>query len=169
MPETPALPGKFVTIDDVARTVVARVAPDEIEHYPAVRDEYFMRGRANRAQDNPLGFGEIVVGVVTGVVLTVLHELVVESITDAARPWWNRAWRWVSRRLRLRRAPRVEAGTVLGALPQQEIPALITSVTRQAAEAGLPSDQAERLAHTIVDTIKASQQDSGRADVGPTD
>lgn len=169
MSETPALPGKSVTIDDVARTVVARVAPDEIEHYPTVRDEYFIRGRANRAQDNPLGFGEIVVGAVTGVVLTVLHGLVVESIAEAARPWWTRAWRWMTRGLRLRRAPRVEAGAVLRTLPQQEIPALITSVTRQAAEAGLPPDRAEQLARTIVDTITASQQDGGRTDVLSTD
>ncbi|MBZ4017604.1 hypothetical protein [Streptomyces purpurogeneiscleroticus] len=158
-----------MTIDHVARTVVARVAPDEIEHYPAVRDEYFIRGRANRAQDNPLGFGEIVVGAVTGIVLTVLHGLVVESITDAARPWWNRAWRWVAQRLRLTRSARVEADTTLRTVPQREIPALLTSVTRQATEAGLPPDQAERLAHAIVDTITASQQDSGRADVSFTD
>lgn len=167
--ETPVPPGRSVTIDDVARTVVARVAPDEIAHYQGVRNEYFMRGRARRAGDNPLGFGDVVIGVVTGVVLTVLHDLVVGSLTDAARPWWNRAWQRVAQRLRMRRRPRVGADTVLRPLAPQEVPAAIASVTERAAEAGLPPDQAAQLARAIVAEITAPAQAEGRADADPAD
>ncbi|MCP3013878.1 hypothetical protein NGM33_11115 [Nocardiopsis dassonvillei] len=163
MPEIPAPTGRSVTIDDVARSVVARVAPDEITAYPRVRDEYFARGRANLAEDNPLGFGEIVIGVVTGVVLTVLHDLTVESLTAVARPWWERAWQWAGRVLRLRRRPKVESSAVVRALSPQEVPAVIASVNDHAVQAGLPPEQAERLAQAIIAELSSPDQPDGGA------
>lgn len=160
MPEIPAPPGRSTTIDDAARAVVSRVAPDEIAAYPRVRDEYFARGRAHRAEDNPLGFGEIVIGVVTGIALTVLHDLTVESLTAVARPWWQRLWRRVGR---ARRRPPVEPGTPVRALAPAEVPAVIASVTDHALKAGLPPEQADRLAQAIVAELSPPDRPGGGA------
>lgn len=161
MSEIPAPPGRSTTIDDVARSVVARVAPDETAAYPRVRDEYFARSRASRAEDNPLGFGEVVIGVVTGIVLTVLHDLTVASLTDAVRPWWKRAWQWVGRVLRIRRHPKVEAGTAVRALSPKEVPDVVTAVNDHAVKAGLPPEQAEQLAQTIVAELMSQERSDG--------
>ncbi|GAA0977882.1 MULTISPECIES: hypothetical protein [Nocardiopsidaceae] len=158
MPEIPAPTGRSTTIDDVARSVVARVAPDEIDAYPRVRDEYFVRGRANRSEDNPLGFGEIVVGVVTGIVLTVLHDLAVESLTDAARPWWKRGWQRIGQLLRVRRRPKVEPGTVARAPSPEQVPAVIASVNDHVRKAGLPPQQAELLAQAIIAELTSPER-----------
>ncbi|MDE3721366.1 hypothetical protein PWG71_08190 [Nocardiopsis sp. N85] len=161
MPEIPTPTGRSATIDDVARSVVARVAPDETSAYPRVRDEYFARGRANRAEDNPLGFGEVVIGVVAGIVLTVLHDLTVESLTAVARPWWKRAWQWVGRVLRVRRRPKAGPDTVVRALSLEEAPAVIVSVNDHAVKAGLPPEQAERLAQAIIAELLSPDQPDG--------
>jgi hypothetical protein len=87
--------------------------------------------------------------VVTGVVLTVLHDLAVESLTDAARPWWQRAWRRMGRLLGMGR-PKAGPDTALPALSPQEAPAVVRSVNEHALKAGLRPEQAERLARAIV-------------------
>jgi len=168
VPEIPAPPGRSTTIDDVARSVVARVAPDETAAYQSVRDEYFARGRAERAADNPLGFGDIVIGVVTGIVLTVLHDLTVESLTAAARPSWQRAWRRVAQVLRIQQRPKVEPGTAVRALSPQEIPAVIASVNEHALQAGLQPEQAERLVQAIVAELTPQEQSDGGAGAAPS-
>ncbi|MFI6577642.1 hypothetical protein ACIBFB_17760 [Nocardiopsis sp. NPDC050513] len=161
MPEIPAPPGRPFTVDDAARSVIARIAPNETAFYPRVRDEYFARGRAGRTEDNPLGFGDVVIGVVTGIVLTVLHDLAVESLTDTVRPWWRRAWRWAAGLPRFGRRPGIEPGTALRALTPGEAPAVLASVHEHALSAGLPPEQAERLAQAIVAELLSRDRPDG--------
>ncbi|MDA0564190.1 hypothetical protein LG943_07595 [Streptomonospora sp. S1-112] len=153
----------------MAKSVVARVAPEESDHYTRVRAEFFARGGPGRVQDNPLGFGEIVVGVVTGIVLTVLRDLAIGSLTDAARPWWDRAWRWAARRVLPGRRPQAGPDTPLPALPAEAAPAVIALVTKHAAEANLPPAQADRLARAIVAELSAPAAVEGEAGAGSGD
>ncbi|MFC3999846.1 hypothetical protein ACFOVU_28290 [Nocardiopsis sediminis] len=140
-----------MTIDSVAATVVAKIAPDEMAAYPQVLDEFFFtKGRAKRGGDNPLGFGSIAVGVITGFVLGVLHDLVVESIADSIRPWWNRAWRRIAELLRLRRRAAPGPDTEIRPLSSAEIPGIVAAITERAVRTGIPPEQAGDLAAAIV-------------------
>lgn len=157
-PPSPSAP--LPTVDSVARRVVARCAPEEELYYPQLRDDFLARGSAAaRTADNPLGFGEIAVGLVTGVVLTVLHELVVESVADTVRPWWQRAWDWTLRRLRLTRvAPDPRAP--VPPLPADRIPDVAAAVTEHAVRAHLPPERAAELARAVVAELTVADGDS---------
>ncbi|ASU84732.1 hypothetical protein CDO52_19720 [Nocardiopsis gilva YIM 90087] len=109
------------------------------------------------------------VGVVSGVALTVLHELAIESLTNAARPWWVRAWRWLAERLRLRRRPKVEPHTDLRALTAEEVPGVVAALTEHAVRAGLPPDQAAQLARAIVAELTPLASADGGPGADPVD
>lgn len=151
--------GRPRTIDATAARVVARCAPDEVPAFPRVRDEFFARGGTPaRAGDDPLGFGAVAVGVVAGIVLAVLNELVVGSLTDILRPWWDRAWRSAVRRLRGPRS--ATPATELPALPPAQVPAVTEAVTRHAIRSGLPPAQAVELARALVAELTADRPDA---------
>ncbi|MFJ6019628.1 hypothetical protein ACIQFP_09790 [Nocardiopsis alba] len=148
------------TIDSLARAVVADQAPDELPYYPNIRDDFFARGgRPFSSRDNPLGFGEVVLGMVAGVVLAVLKDLVVGSLTDAARPWWRRVWArvrlWVSRR-----SSRVSAATELPASTEYLLPTVREAVRRHGDQVGLPSEKREELVQAIIAVLTACADDA---------
>ncbi|WP_433701206.1 hypothetical protein [Nocardiopsis sp. CA-288880] len=148
------------TIDSLARHVVERQAPDEMPYYPNLRDDFFaLGGRLPKEGDNPLGFGAVALGVVTGVVLAVLNDLVVGSLTDAVRPWWKKAWQRL-----LRRAPRVDAQAELPALSAHQVPLVREAVLRHGARADLREEQAAELADAIVSELMSRADDSPTAD-----
>jgi len=148
------LPDPVRTLDAVAHRVVSRCAPEEEVRYPVLRDDFFARGGVGaRARDNPLGFGELVIGVVTGVVLAVLNELVTESLTETVRPWWQRAWNWAMVRLHLYRPPVADPGSPVGTLSPEQVPGVVAAVTRHALRAGIDPDRAAELARAIVEEL----------------
>ncbi|RCV57774.1 hypothetical protein [Marinitenerispora sediminis] len=161
MPDASRPSGRAPTLDSVAARVVAQVAPEETAHYPQVRDEYFERGRANRAEDNPLGFGEIVVGAITGIVLGALHELAEGTLTDVLRPWWDRAWRRLAARLRIRRAEPVAPETALPVLAPDQLPHIAAALTAYCVRSGLPPEQAAELTRAIVAELTAPRAVDG--------
>ncbi|RKS10358.1 hypothetical protein DFP74_6121 [Nocardiopsis sp. Huas11] len=138
------------TIDSIARAVVTQCAPDEKAHYPHLRDDFFDRGSRTPDADHPLGFGAVAVGVVTGIVLSVLHELAVGSLTEAARPWWDRSWAWILTRLGMRKAPETGPGTVLAAIPADRIDAVTKAIVAHAVRADIPEEKASLIAEAVI-------------------
>ncbi|KOX24059.1 hypothetical protein [Nocardiopsis sp. NRRL B-16309] len=149
------------TIDSMAARVVSRCAPAESAYYPVVRDEFFARGAVpRRPGDDPLGFGAVAVGVVAGIVLTVLNELIVGSLTDVLRPWWDRAWRAALRRLRPGAAKRLTPETELPVLPAASVPDVAAAITKHAVRSGLSPEDAARLTRELVAELAEGGRDS---------
>ncbi|MGW5877736.1 hypothetical protein ACWFMI_14470 [Nocardiopsis terrae] len=148
------------TLDTIARTVVAQCAPEEKAHYTHLRDDFFeQRGRAPNT-DHPLGFGAIAIGVVTGIVLSVLHELAVGSLTEAARPWWDRSWAWVLAKLGIRKAPEITPGTVLPAIPADRIDTVTAAIVAHAVRANIPEEKANLIAEAVIRELEESDGDT---------
>lgn len=139
------------TVDAIAEAIISRHAPEEKPYYSEARDDFFGRGNKPASpSDNPLGFGAIAAGIVTGIVLSVLTELVVGTLANAARPWWERAWIWLLARLGYQHKPLPTADSVVPVLPPERIPGVVAAITEHAVRAGIPSEQAKELATAIV-------------------
>ncbi|MBB4935459.1 hypothetical protein F4561_006353 [Lipingzhangella halophila] len=138
------------TIDAVAKCVIAHSAPEELSHYEHVRDDFRARGSAPRADDNPLGFGGVAVGLVTGVVLSVLTELAAGTLTDILRPWWQRAWSALLSRVGLSRTPKPDTDTMLTPVRPEQTAAVTRAITAHAVRSGIEAEQAGKLAAAIV-------------------
>ncbi|MDS1270739.1 hypothetical protein RIF23_10550 [Lipingzhangella sp. LS1_29] len=142
------------TIDAVARRVVHRHAPAELPHYEHIRDDFHARGGVPPpVGENPLGFGSVAVGLVSGVVLAVLTDLAAGTLADVVRPWWQRAGRWLLRRVGLARPvtppPQAPAPTV----PPERVAAVTRAITAYAVQSGIPAEQAGELAEAVVSEL----------------
>ena len=139
------------TVDAVAKNVIARCAPEELPHYDNIRDDFRDRGdRAPSTDDNPLGFGAVAIGLITGVVLIVLSELAAGTLTNILRPWWNRAWLWALARVGLNHAT---APAELTPIPAEQIAAVIKAITAHAVRSGISPEQAGEVAAAVVSEL----------------
>ncbi|GAB3213824.1 hypothetical protein GCM10027294_48810 [Marinactinospora endophytica] len=154
-PSTPPCPAGRPTIDVVARHVVERVSREEVEHYPALRDDFLAHGR-RPGRSSPLGIGDVIAGAVTGIVLAVLHDLVTGSLVEVSRPWWRRLWSWVRARLGRGERVRVEVNAPVPRLTPDQAAAVVAAITAYAVRERLPQDKAGRLAAEIVRVLVAA-------------
>ncbi|MFC3996181.1 hypothetical protein ACFOVU_09665 [Nocardiopsis sediminis] len=156
------------TVDSLARRVVDRCAPQESPHYPAIRDDYYGRGgRPPVPRDNPLGFGAVTIGFVTGVVLSVVGDLVSGAIADAVRPWWRRAGRWLLERIGLRE--RLAPAALDGVVPivrRAQAASVTAAITERAVRLGMSPEQAADLAAAIIDEL-AETRGNGSPEPSP--
>ena len=90
-----------------------------------------------------------------------LKDLVVGSLTNIVRPWWQRAWQrlW-------HREPQVDAGAELPDLSEDQIPLIRRAVLHCEVRADLPDEQANALAETVISTLTSHADDAAPSERG---
>ncbi|MFG1824784.1 hypothetical protein ACGFIJ_20065 [Microbispora bryophytorum] len=126
-----------MTVADLARRIVAAVAPDELLHFDVVCDAYFASPRALKraahARDEATAFNlDAALPVISGIVLAVVTDISKEALLAGGK-----------RALARLRKAKVTADTPLPALPSSP-PVTITVYIAEKASAYGASEQAAR-------------------------
>jgi hypothetical protein len=153
-------PGQGQRVDDIARAVVAMVAPDEAAYFEDLSAQFFARpARAlqpgqphDQANGSYLpGVLELVTSIVVAGVSGALSDEIKSLITAATRPGPSLA-RW-----RARRKLRAAGPAVLGTrVPPDQEPEAKVAVMKFAVEGELPAEVVTRLGLALAAVLSAS-------------
>ncbi|GHJ34787.1 hypothetical protein [Streptomyces sp. TS71-3] len=141
---------------DLARHLVARLAPEELPLFEETAAAVARGGRGGRRRDDPLGFGAVDAATVlfTGVAYGVATEVFKDLVQAAGQRATGRALGWLRRLRRPRPQAAPDAGnpyeSVLTPLPPDVLEDVHGTARRRAILLGLPEDRAGVLADTVV-------------------
>ncbi|WP_106239508.1 hypothetical protein [Allonocardiopsis opalescens] len=155
------------TVDGFARRVVTRCAPGEAPYYERLRDVFLARRGPLPPvpAPRPSAAGGIAVGLVTGVLLAVLDDLVTRSAAGAGRPPWRRALARARRALRLADGTRPD--TPLPELTPAQGATLAATAAAHALASGLPEECAAALADAVLAELGGAAADRRYGEVRP--
>jgi hypothetical protein len=155
--------GEQRTIEDVARVVLADLAPGELNYLSVCGELIFGGGSTSRramhaalAGDQggaPTGFGADTVGSIVVFVLTVLNGVACEVLAGQATKgagWLKSKWRaWGQRRAIEASSARAGLGTPLPVLSAVNAARVGRQVLDLALSAGVPKEKAQRISTLI--------------------
>jgi hypothetical protein len=139
---------------DVARQILAELAPEELPYFEVVADDFYgdTRGRrravdallSGRRSDDPVGFDAAVgIGMMTTLILTILNGVATDVLKETATGWWQK------RRQRKRLAQQVRPSAELPKLNSVDAAEVGRLAYQLAIDSKVEPERAQRVANLI--------------------